>query len=70
MINKLKKIFSQFGIPKNIVADNNLFKSIEFLNFCRQWNIELSTCCPYFHQSNGLVEKTVDIVKRMLKKID
>ncbi|KAF0745995.1 Integrase catalytic domain-containing protein, partial [Aphis craccivora] len=63
VIEKLKKVFSRFGIPKIIVADNNPFNSIEFLKFCKQWDIKLSTCSPYFHQSNGLAEKSVDIVK-------
>jgi len=69
VVEKLKKIFSRFGIPKNIVADNNPFNSIEFLNFCKQWDIQLITSSPYFHQSNGLAEKSVDIVKGMLNKI-
>ncbi|XP_022169538.1 uncharacterized protein K02A2.6-like [Myzus persicae] len=51
VVEKLKKIFSRFGIPKNI------------------WDIQLITSSPYFHQSNGLAEKSVDIVKGMLKKI-
>jgi len=68
VIIKLKKIFCGFGIPKNIVADNNPFNSLEFLNFCKQWDIKLSTCSPYFHLSFGLAEKSVNIAKGMLKK--
>jgi len=50
VIDKLKKIFSRFGIPKNIVADNNPFNSVQFLNFCKQWDIKLNTCSPHYHQ--------------------
>lgn len=35
VINKLKKMLSRFGIPQIIVADNDPFNSIEFLNFCK-----------------------------------
>lgn len=69
VIIKFKKIFSRFDIPKHIITDNNPFNSLEFINFCKQWDIKLSTFNPYYHQSNSLAEKSVNIVKGMLKKI-
>ncbi|CAI6350058.1 unnamed protein product [Macrosiphum euphorbiae] len=69
VIKKLKKIFSRLGIPKIIVADNNPFNSLELKTFTKEWDIVIVTCSPNYHQSNGLAEKAVGIVKNMLKKL-
>ncbi|XP_050063224.1 uncharacterized protein K02A2.6-like [Aphis gossypii] len=39
VIKKLKKIFSRFGIPKIIIADNNPFNSLEFKTFTKDWDV-------------------------------
>lgn len=70
VIEKLKKVFSRFGIPKIVVADNNPFNSLEFKTFVKSWDIVLVTCSPNYHQSNGLAEKAVGITKNMLNKIN
>lgn len=69
VIKKLKKMFSRFGIPKIVIADNNPFNSFEFSTFVKEWDMVLVTCSPNYHQSNGLAEKAVGIAKNMLKKI-
>lgn len=68
VICKLKELFSRFGIPKLIIADNVPFSSYEFKQFARSWNFEIETTSPYHPKSNGLAEKAVGIVKSMLKK--
>jgi len=68
IITTLKPIFSRFGIPKIIVADNNPFNSFEFHKFAHEWNFQLTTSSPHYPKSNGLAEKAVGIVKSMLKK--
>ena len=68
IIEKLKYIFSNFGIPSLLISDNVPFKSYEFQNFSKEWNFSIQTCSPHYHQSNGLAEKAVDIAKIMIKK--
>ena len=68
IINKMRNIFSRFGIPALLIADNNPFNSYEFSSFLKEWNITLYTSSPHHHQSNGLAEKAVGTVKKMLKK--
>lgn len=68
IIEKLKRIFSAFGIPQKIVCDNSPFNSQEFHDFAHAWNIELIFSSPYHPRSNGLAEKAVGIAKNMIKK--
>ena len=65
VINKCKKIFSQYGTPKELVTDNGPeLTSHYFKSFSRTWDFEHRTISPHSHQSNGLVE----LVKRTFKK--
>ena len=69
VINKCKKTFSQFGTPKELVTDNGPeFSSHHFRSFSKTWDFEHRTSSPHFHQSNGLVERSIQTVKRTLKK--
>lgn len=68
IIKCLKSMFSSFGIPKLVIADNNPFSSLEFRNFSDEWNFNINTSSPYYPKSNGLAEKAVGVVKSMLKK--
>lgn len=68
IITKFKEIFSRFGIPKIIVADNIPFNSQEMRNFANEWDFSIHTSSPYHPKSNGLAKNAVDITKEMLKK--
>lgn len=69
-IKILKKLFSNFGIPKKIVSDNGTaFTSALFQEFCRESNIEHVTSAVQHPASNGLAENSVKLVKNFLKKI-
>ena len=69
VINKCQKIFSQFGTPKELVTDNGPeFFSHYFKLFWRTWAFEHRTISPHFHQLNGLVELSIQTIKRTLKK--
>ena len=58
---KLKKIFSKFGIPQKVVSDNGpQYASQEFTMFANEYDFN--------QKSNGLAEKTVQIAKRILEK--
>jgi hypothetical protein len=68
IIKKFKEIFSRFGIPKTLIADNMPFNSFEMQQFAKDWQFEIVTSSPYHPKSNGLVEKAVGIFKTMFKK--
>ncbi|UYV79499.1 K02A2.6-like [Cordylochernes scorpioides] len=69
IIRRLKRTFSNFGIPETLVSDNGLpFFSKEFQNFTRTWNIVHVTSSPYHAQSNGMVERTVQTLKKLIKR--
>lgn len=68
VILKLKIIFSTHGIPKYTVCDNNPFNSFEFRRFADEIGMQLLFSSPHHHQSNGLAEKAVGIVKNLMKK--
>ena len=70
-IRSLKKMFSRFGIPKILYSDNGpQYNSSKFRNFAAKWNFESRTSSPRFPQSNGMVERHLQTVKRMLTKAE
>ncbi|UYV60465.1 K02A2.6-like [Cordylochernes scorpioides] len=69
IIRRLKRTFSNFGIPETLVSDNGPpFFSKEYQNFTRTWNIVHVTSSPYHAQSNGMVERTVQTLKKLIKR--
>lgn len=69
-IKVLKRLFSNFGIPEQIVSDNGTaFTSTVFKEFCHNYNIESLTSPVNHPASNGLAENGVKTVKNFLKKI-
>ena len=63
-------MFARHGIPEKIIADNMPFNSLRFRDFAREWEIEVVTSSPHYLRSNGLVERNVQTIKRLLKKSD
>ena len=50
-----ENIFSIFGCPKKLVADNaQAFKSGLMVNFCQKYNVVLSHSTTYYPQGNRL----------------
>lgn len=68
VIKFLKNIFARFGVPDIFYADNVPFNSHKLKDFAKSWNFEIEFSSPHHHQSNGLAEKSVDIIKQMLRK--
>lgn len=69
-IEKLRSVFTIFGLPNQIVSDNGPpFQSIEFEQFCESNGIILTHSPPLHPQSNGEAEVSVRIVKQSLKKL-
>ena len=68
-INKCKKIFLQYGIPKKLITINRPeFISHHFKKFSKIWDFKHQTASLHYHQPNGLVEWSIQTVKQTLKK--
>lgn len=69
LITILENFFATFGLPGEIVTDNGPpFGSFKFVSFCKKYGIKVSKSPPYHPQSNGLAERYVQTVKKVLKK--
>lgn len=66
-IKSMKEIFSRFGLPVSITADNGKqFISQEFKDYLSTNNIRLISTTPYWPQQNGEVERqNRSILKRL-----
>lgn len=70
LIDKLKCLFSRYGLPNTIVSDNDTkINSCEFNNFCKMNGIRYITSPIYHPSSNGQAENSVKTCKKMLKCI-
>ena len=64
----LLAIFAMHRIAEEVNADNMPFNSREFKHFAQNNNFKIMTCSTKFSQSNRLAERTVQTVKKLLKK--
>jgi RNase H-like domain found in reverse transcriptase/Reverse transcriptase (RNA-dependent DNA polymerase)/Integrase zinc binding domain/Integrase core domain len=69
VIEKLKIWFAVHGQPQQVLSDNGpQYSSERFKKFSKDWNFEHITSSPKYPQSNGLAERAVQTVKRILKR--
>ena len=69
VIKKTKSIFARYGIPEEVFSDNgSQYSSRAYKDFAKQWNFTHTTSSPEFPQSNGLVERAIQTIKRTLIK--
>ena len=69
-IEKLRSIFSIFGLPRVLVSDNAMvFTSTEFKRFSDENGIKHLTVAPYHPSCNGLAERGVQSFKEGMKKL-
>lgn len=72
VINHCKSIFARHGIPEIVVSDNGPQFSrafgAEFSKFATEYNFQHVTSSPHYHQSNGMAESAVKLIKGSLKK--
>ena len=67
VISALKAIFSRHGIPSEFVSDNGpQFDSGEMKEFASKYNFIHTTSSPHYPQSNGLAERMVKTVKKLI----
>ena len=71
VIEVMKKVFATHGIPKEIFCDNGpQYTSKQFKEFTCEWDIYHDSSSPEYPQSNGLAEREIQTVKRLLKKAE
>ena len=71
MILKFKNLFAMHGIPQALRTDGaTCFTSKEFQAFLADNDIKHEVSSPHFSQSNGLAERTVQLLKGFLKQED
>ena len=64
-----KSIFSEYGWPDTLVSDNGPCYTAEvFSNLMKEYAVNHITSSPHYPQSNGLVEKFIQIVKNLFYK--
>ena len=63
-------MFACHGIPTTVKSDNGpQFAAAEYKEFSKSWGFKHITVSPYHPQANGLAEKSVHIIKQLLKKV-
>ena len=69
VINALKAMFSRYGIPEIVYSDNGpQFSCRKFKNFAKEWYFLHKTSSPLYAQSNGMVERHIQTIKKILNK--
>ncbi len=70
-ITRLKRLFSAYGLPEQIVTDNaTTFTSDEFRRFVKRNGILHTTAAPRHPVTNGLAERYVQTFKMGMKKLN
>ena len=69
LINTVKIIFAEYGIPQKIMSDMGTnFVADRFWQFCKSINVEQVISSAYHHQSNRQVEDCIKFIKCTFKK--
>ena len=68
IVTQLKAIFARFGIPATLITDNGpQFDSQHMKEFAQAYEFQHATTSPYYPQANGLAERMVKTVKKLLE---
>ena len=69
VLNALKGIYYDFGLPKRIISDNGpCFKAKEFSDFHAKLGVVTEIISSYNHTSLGSAERMVQTVKQIMVK--
>ena len=65
----VKHFFSTYDIHKVVISDNGPeFTANTFTTFLKQWVFKHTTLSLYYPKSNGQIERTIQIIKKRIKK--
>ena len=67
VVNTMKTLFAQYGIPEILRSDNGPQFSSRICPICREVPVQACHEQPHFPASNGQVERAVQTVKMLLK---
>ena len=71
VINLLKTIFAEYGIPAVVYTDQGTqFASEEFRAFAVQYRFQVQHSSPRYPQSNGFIEAMVKTAKNIMEKAE
>lgn len=65
----VKEIIARYGCPLEVVSDNGHSFNGNFKTCMAQWGIQNLRIAPYHPQSNGLVERCIQTIKRALGRM-
>ena len=69
VINALKGIYYNFGLPKRVITENGpYFKVVDFVDFHEKLGVKVEKSSAYNHQSVGSVERMVQTVKQIMTR--
>ena len=69
VVRRMEIIFLRTGFTCELMTDNGpCFKAEEFTRFCQQKSIRHLTSSPLYPESNGLVERMIQSIKRWWRK--
>ncbi|XP_044756800.1 uncharacterized protein K02A2.6-like [Coccinella septempunctata] len=69
IVKHLKNIFGRLGIPQILMSDNGTqYTAFEFKKFAENWQFQHHTSSPHYPRSNGMVERSIQTIKNILKK--
>lgn len=69
VVDCLTHVFSEFGVASRILSDlGRCFTSVEFLDFCKLWNVQKSSTTAYHPMGNGACERWNGTVSQILKR--
>ena len=64
---QMKLIFSEYGWPETIISNNGPSYSAEtFTKLMKDYSVNYIISSPHYLQSNGLVKKYVQTVKKLI----
>ena len=64
-----KHLFSKYGITKVVISDNGPeFTANTFKTFSKQWDFKNTISSPHTSKSNGQIERTIQTIKKNVKK--
>ena len=67
---QMKLVFPEYDWPDTIISDNRPCYSAEaFTKLMKEYSVNHITSSPHYLQSNGLMEKHVQIVKNLFYKV-